>query len=74
LILNSPSVIWKGGAFDFPLPLVSPNQNPVPSNPAKERAPADSYLAAFAIAAQLTLVTFDQALSSKARQLVLLKP
>jgi uncharacterized protein len=35
---------------------------------------ADSYLAAFAQAAQLTLVTFDQALSSKARQLVLLKP
>jgi toxin-antitoxin system PIN domain toxin len=35
---------------------------------------ADSYLAAFAVAAQLTLVTFDQALSSKTRQLVLLKP
>jgi toxin-antitoxin system PIN domain toxin len=35
---------------------------------------ADSYLAAFALAAQLTLVTFDQALSGKARQLVLLKP
>jgi toxin-antitoxin system PIN domain toxin len=35
---------------------------------------ADSYLAAFAAAAQLTLVTFDQAFSSKARQLVLLKP
>lgn len=35
---------------------------------------ADSYLAAFAVAAQLTLVTFDQALSSKARQLVLLRP
>jgi uncharacterized protein len=35
---------------------------------------ADSYLAAFAIAAQLTLVTFDRALSSKATQLVLLKP
>jgi uncharacterized protein len=34
---------------------------------------ADSYLAAFAMAAQLTLVTFDQAMSSKARQLVLLK-
>jgi len=35
---------------------------------------ADSYLAAFAMAAHLTLVTFDQALSGKARQLVLLKP
>lgn len=35
---------------------------------------ADSYLAAFAVAAQLTLVTFDQAFSSKAKQLVLLKP
>jgi uncharacterized protein len=35
---------------------------------------ADSYLAAFALAAQLTLVTFDQAFSSKAKQLVLLKP
>jgi uncharacterized protein len=34
---------------------------------------ADSYLAAFAMAAQLTLVTFDQAFSSKARQLILLK-
>jgi len=34
---------------------------------------ADSYLAAFALAAQLTLVTFDQAFSNKARQLVLLK-
>jgi len=34
---------------------------------------ADSYLAAFAVAAQLTLVTFDQALSSKTRQPVLLK-
>jgi toxin-antitoxin system PIN domain toxin len=35
---------------------------------------ADSYLAAFALAAQLTLVTFDQSFSSKARQIVLLKP
>ena len=35
---------------------------------------ADSYLAAFAKGAQLTLVTFDQALSGKTRQLVLLKP
>jgi hypothetical protein len=35
---------------------------------------ADSYLTAFAVAAQLTLVTFDQALSTKTRQLVLLKP
>ena len=34
---------------------------------------ADSYLLAFATAAQLTLVTFDQAFSSKARQLILLK-
>jgi uncharacterized protein len=33
----------------------------------------DSYLAAFATSAQLTLVTFDQVLSSKARQPVLLK-
>ncbi len=35
---------------------------------------ADSYLAAFTMAAQLTLVTFDQDFSSKARQLILLKP
>jgi len=35
---------------------------------------ADSYLAAFALAAQLTLVTFDQAFRSKAKQLILLKP
>lgn len=35
---------------------------------------ADSYLAAFSTAAQLTLVTFDQAFSSKAEQLILLKP
>jgi toxin-antitoxin system PIN domain toxin len=35
---------------------------------------ADSYLAAFATAAHLTLVTFDRAFSNKARQLVLLEP
>jgi toxin-antitoxin system PIN domain toxin len=35
---------------------------------------ADSYLAAFALAAQLTLVTFDQSFSGKASQFVLLKP
>jgi uncharacterized protein len=35
---------------------------------------ADSYLAAFALAAQLTFVTFDQAFSSKTKQLALLKP
>jgi predicted nucleic acid-binding protein len=34
---------------------------------------ADSYLAAFAQAAQLTLVTFDRALSSKAKECLLLK-
>jgi predicted nucleic acid-binding protein len=35
---------------------------------------ADSYLAAFAVAAQLTLVTFDQSFSNRAKSLVLLKP
>lgn len=35
---------------------------------------ADSYLAAFAMAAQLTLVTFDRAFAAKARQSILLKP
>ena len=35
---------------------------------------ADSYLAALALAAQITLVTFDQAFSGKTRQLILLKP
>ena len=35
---------------------------------------ADSYLAAFAMGAQLTLVTFDQAFAAKARQSILLKP
>jgi hypothetical protein len=35
---------------------------------------ADSYLAAFALAAQLTLVTFDRSLSTRAKSLVLLKP
>ena len=35
---------------------------------------ADSYLAAFALAAQLTLVTFDRGFSGKATQLILLKP
>jgi toxin-antitoxin system PIN domain toxin len=35
---------------------------------------ADSYLVAFAQAAQLTVVTFDQAFSSKTKQLVLLEP
>lgn len=34
---------------------------------------ADSYLAAFAISAQLTLVTFDHAFSSKAKQFIILK-
>jgi predicted nucleic acid-binding protein len=34
---------------------------------------ADSYLAAFALASQLTLVTFDQGFRGKARQLVMLK-
>jgi toxin-antitoxin system PIN domain toxin len=34
---------------------------------------ADSYLAAFAMASQLTLVTFDQAFQSKTKQLLLLK-
>jgi hypothetical protein len=34
---------------------------------------ADSYLAAFAQAAQLTLVTFDQALSTRAKERILLK-
>ena len=34
---------------------------------------ADSYLAAIALAAQLTLVTFDRDFSSKTRQLILLK-
>ena len=35
---------------------------------------ADSYLAAFALATQLTLVTFDQTFSGKASQFILLKP
>ena len=35
---------------------------------------ADSYLAAFALAAQLTLVTFDRGFSSKAGRFVVLKP
>ena len=34
---------------------------------------ADSYLAAFAVTSQLTLVTFDQGFQSEAKQLVLLK-
>ncbi len=34
---------------------------------------ADSYLAAFAVISQLTLVTFDRAFQSKAKQLLLLK-
>ena len=35
---------------------------------------ADSYLAAFAASAQLTLVTFDHALANKAKQTVILNP
>jgi predicted nucleic acid-binding protein len=35
---------------------------------------ADSCLAAFALAAQLTLATFDQSFSNRARSLVLAKP
>ena len=34
------SALLEGWGFDFPLPLVSPDQTLVPSNPAKERAPA----------------------------------
>jgi len=34
---------------------------------------ADSYLAAFAVASQLTLVTFDRAFQSKSKQIVLLR-
>jgi predicted nucleic acid-binding protein len=42
------------------------------SNPAtKDRA--DSYLAAFAAAGQLTLVTFDRALRAKTKPLILLE-
>jgi uncharacterized protein len=35
---------------------------------------ADSYLAAFALAEQLTLVTFDRGFQNKAKQLILLRP
>ncbi len=35
---------------------------------------ADSYLASFAQAARLTLVTFDQALGEKSRDAVVLQP
>jgi len=35
---------------------------------------ADSYLAAFALASQLTLVTFDRGFQNKAKQLILLRP
>lgn len=35
---------------------------------------ADSYLAAFALTAQLTAVTFDRAFGKKARHVLLLKP
>jgi toxin-antitoxin system PIN domain toxin len=62
------------GFLDEPLEIEAAFRGLTQSGQAAQKDWADSYLAAFALAAQLTLVTFDQALSVKARQLVLLRP
>jgi hypothetical protein len=62
------------GFLDEPAKIEAPFRDLTKSGQAAPKDWADSYLAAFALAAQLTLVTFDQALSTKARQLVILKP
>ena len=62
------------GFLDEPPEIEAPFRGLRQSSQTAPKDWADSYLAAFAISAQLTLVTFDQAFSSKARQVVLLKP
>ena len=61
------------GLLDEPAGLESPFRAMTRSRHAAPKDWADSYLAAFALASQLTLVTFDQAFQSKAKQIVLLK-
>jgi len=62
------------GFLDEPLEIEAPFRAMTRSRRPAPKDWADSYLAGFAQAAQLTLVTFDQAFRSKARQLILLKP
>lgn len=60
--------------LDEPPEIEPPFRAMTQSRQASPKDWADSYLVAFAMAAQLTLVTFDQAFAVKAKQLILLKP
>jgi toxin-antitoxin system PIN domain toxin len=62
------------GFLDEPTEIETAFRSLTQSGQAAPKDWADSYLAAFATAAHLTLVTFDRAFSNKARQLVLLEP
>jgi uncharacterized protein len=62
------------GFLDEPAGLESPFRALTRSRHSAPKDWADSYLASFAVASQLTLVTFDQGFQSKTKQLILLKP
>jgi uncharacterized protein len=61
------------GFLDEPVEVETPFRIMTRSRRSSPKDWADSYLAAFGLAAHLTLVTFDQALASKAKQATLLK-
>lgn len=62
------------GFLDEPAEIEPPFRALTQSGQAAPKDWADSYLAAFAMAAQLTLVTFDRGIASKVTQSVLLSP
>jgi uncharacterized protein len=61
------------GFLDEPAEIEAPFRAMTRSRQSAPKDWADSYLAAFAQAAQLTLVTFDRALSIRAKERILLK-
>jgi uncharacterized protein len=62
------------GFLDEPAEIEPPFRALTQSCQAAPKDWADSYLAAFAMAAQLTLVTFDRGIATKVTQSVLLSP
>jgi len=60
------------GFLEEPAGLDTPFRELTRSRSSSTKDWADSYLAAFALTSQLTLVTFDRAFRSRTRQLVLL--
>jgi toxin-antitoxin system PIN domain toxin len=62
------------GFLDEPAEIEPPFRALTQSGQAAPKDWADSYLAAFAMAAQLTLVTFDRGIATKVTQSVLLSP